>query len=252
MGKMDQQVVIITGAASGMGKAMAGLFAAEGARVLAADRDEAGLSAVVDQIRATGGVIKGVSGNVGLEKDVQRFVDTAISEFGSVDVLINNAGILDNFETAESVSNELWERVMAINLYGPLYACRAVLPHMLKKGKGVIINNASVGGLFGERGGVAYVTSKHGLIGMTRNIGFTYAQQGIRCNAIAPGGVNTNIARDIHPNPLGYEKISLGFQTIPRQGESEEIARVALFLASDDSSFVNGTVIVADGGWTAY
>jgi NAD(P)-dependent dehydrogenase (short-subunit alcohol dehydrogenase family) len=123
---------------------------------------------------------------------------------------------------------------------------------MLKQGKGVIINVSSIGGLFGARAGVAYTTSKHALIGLTKNIGFQYSQKGIRCNAIAPGGVETNIGDNMKPNQFGYEKLSLGMQTNPRMGKPSEIAELALFLASDKSSFINGTVITADSGWTAY
>lgn len=130
---------------------------------------------------------------------------------------------------------------------------RKVLPIFTEKKKGVIVNIASAGGLFGSRAGAAYTASKHAVVGFTKNVGFQYANLGIRCNAIAPGGVNTNIAASLTaPSPFGAERASVGMAVNPRVGEPQEIAKVALFLASDDSSFVNGTTIVADAGWTAY
>ena len=132
-------------------------------------------------------------------------------------------------------------------------AIRKALPIFIQKGSGIIINVASVGGLFGSRAGAAYTASKHAVIGLTKNVGYQYASAGIRCNAIAPGAVNTNIGATITaPNELGIGKAMAGFSLNPRTGESDEIAKVALFSASDDSSFLNGTVITADAGWTAY
>ena len=252
MGKLDGKTAVVTGAASGMGMAIAGLFADEGAKVVVADLDQAGIDAVVDSIKAKGGEATGIVTNVAKEEEVARMIETATSKYGSLDVLVNNAGIMDDFVPIESVTNELWERVMTVNLNGPMYACRLAVPIMLKQGKGSIINIASIGGLEGSRAGATYTASKHALVGLTKNIGFMYAQKGIRCNAIAPGGVNTNIGKNMNPNPFGYERCTSGGASMPRMGESIEIATAALFLATDESSFVNGSVLTADGGWTAY
>jgi NAD(P)-dependent dehydrogenase (short-subunit alcohol dehydrogenase family) len=252
MGKLNGKTAVVTGAGSGMGAAISGLFAAEGAKVIAADIDQATVDAVVDSIKAKGGEATGIQVNVAKEEDVARMIDAAVSKYGSLDVLVNNAGIMDDFVPVESITNELWERVMAVNLNGPMYACRLAVPIMLKQGKGSIINIASIGGLEGSRAGATYTASKHALVGLTKNIGFMYAQKGIKCNAIAPGGVNTNIGKNMHPNQFGYERCTSGGASMPRMGESNEIATAALFLACDDSSFVNGTVLTADGGWTAY
>jgi len=159
---------------------------------------------------------------------------------------------MDDFVPVDQVTNELWNRIMSININGPFYACREVIPIMLKQGGGSIINISSIGGLHGARAGAAYSASKHALIGLTKNIGFMYAQKGIRCNAIAPGAVNTNIGDGMNPNPFGFERCTSGGANMPRTGEANEIATTALFLASADSSFVNGSVVTADGGWTAY
>lgn len=252
MSLLANKTVIITGAGSGMGKAMSELFSAEGAKVLAADVREDRLAELEKAITQNGGVISTLKVNVASENDCNSMITEAVKQFGSLDVLINNAGVLDDFMPIAETSTELWNRVMGVNINGPFFSCRAAVPVMLKQGKGVIINISSIGGFCGSRAGVAYTTSKHALIGLSRNIGFMYAQKGIRCNTIAPGGVATNIAEGMHPNAFGYEKLSLGLQTNPRSGEASEIAEVALFLASDKSSFVNGAVITADGGWTAY
>jgi len=252
MKRLAGKVSVITGAGSGMGKAMALLFAEEGAAVVVADVNQQAIEQVVSDITAKGQRAKGVVANVAIQEDIDRMISTAVSEFGSLDVLVNNAGILDNFKTVGELEDELWNRIMDVNLTGPFKTSRAAIRIMEKQESGgVIINNASVGGLFGSRGGAAYVASKHGLIGLTRNMAATYGLYGnIRVNAIAPGGVDTSIQSSITaPSELGMKALNdTGFAPL---GKPEQLAYVALFLASDESSFVNGEVIAADGGWTA-
>jgi NAD(P)-dependent dehydrogenase (short-subunit alcohol dehydrogenase family) len=252
MKKLENKTVIVTGAASGMGKAISLLFASEGANLVLADLKQNEIDQVVNTIIKDGGKAIGIVCNVANEYDIKTLIDETIKKFSSLDILVNNAGVMDDFMPIDFVTNELWNRVMDVNLNGPFYACRLSIPIMLKQGNGNIINIASVGGLFGSRAGLSYTTSKHALIGLTKNIGFMYAQKGIRCNAIAPGGVNTNIGKDMKPNKFGYERCVSGGSNMPRTGESNEIANTALFLACNDSSFINGAVITADGGWTAY
>lgn len=252
MVKLSGKTAIVTGAGSGMGRAIANLFAKEGARVVAVDLNGDSVEAVVSEIKETGGDVVGVTGDVMKQDDIDRVVEMATKTFGSLDILVNNAGIMDNFLTVGEVTDEVWDRVLGVNLTGPMKLARAAI-HVMEKQEtgGVIVNNASVGGLFGTRGGAAYVASKHALIGLTKNIAATYGTLGnIRANAIAPGGVNTNIGSTITaPSELGMKAIQ-GAGEAP-MGEAEQIATVALFLASDDSSFVNGDVLKADGGWTA-
>ncbi|NQX71823.1 SDR family oxidoreductase [Paenibacillus alba] len=251
--KLSGKVAVVTGAASGMGKAIAELFAEEGAKVVVSDLRVETAQTVVSGIEAKGGTAIAIAANVAKEEDVQHLIDTTVKEYGTVDILINNAGIMDNFVPAGDLTDELWERVFAINTTGPMRTIRKVLPIFTERKSGVIVNIASAGGLQGSRAGAAYTASKHAVVGLTKNVGFQYAQLGVRCNAIAPGGVNTNISTSINaPNPFGMERAMAGMQLNPRAGDPEEIAKVALFLASDDASFVNGTVITADAGWTAY
>lgn len=251
--KLSGKVAIVTGAASGMGKAIAELFAAEGARVVISDLNLENANKAAQAIAEQGGSAIAVNGNVAVEADVQRLFDTAVSEFGTVDILVNNAGIMDNFVPAGDLTDDLWERVFAVNTTGPMRTTRKALSIFTEKKAGVIVNIASAGGLFGSRAGAAYTASKHAVVGLTKSVGYQYATLGIRCNAIAPGGVKTNINSTITaPNSFGAERAMAGMGINPRVGEPEEIAKVALFLASDDSSFVNGTTITADAGWTAY
>jgi NAD(P)-dependent dehydrogenase (short-subunit alcohol dehydrogenase family) len=252
MGKLTNKTAIVTGAASGMGKAIAELFAQEGANVVVADLKQSEIDIVTNNITKNGGKAFGVVCNVSNENEIKSLMDAAVNKFKTVDILVNNAGIMDDFVPVDQVTNDLWNRVMSVNINGPFYTCRLAVQIMLKQGGGNIINVSSIGGLHGSRAGATYSASKHALIGLTKNIGFMYAQKGIRCNAIAPGGVNTNIGKDMKPNAFGYERCVSGGANMPRMGEASEIATAALFLASSDSSLVNGTVITADAGWTAY
>ncbi|WP_138495165.1 SDR family oxidoreductase [Paenibacillus pinistramenti] len=251
--RLQNKVAIVTGAASGMGKQIALLFAKEGAKVVVSDLNLEGAEQVAKEIQADGGAASAIKTNVALEEDIQQLVDTAVSTYGTVDILVNNAGIMDNFEPAGDIQDAIWERVFAVNTTSVMRATRKVLPVFLEKQQGIIINVASAGGLYGARAGAAYTASKHAVVGFTKNTGFMYAQKGIRCNAIAPGGVETNIASTItNINEFGTTRTGPGLALNPRTGKPEEIAQVALFLATDESSFVNGTVITADAGWTAY
>lgn len=255
MKKLDNKVSVITGAGSGMGRAIALLFAAEGSKVVATDIDQKRLDALKIEINEKGGEVTTLIANVAKEEDIENMISVAVSTYGTLDILVNNAGIMDYFAPVAEVDNAMWEKVMKVNVEGPFKAMRSALKIFLQKGSGVIVNIASVGGLNGARAGAAYTTSKHAVIGLTKNTGYMYAKTGIRCNAIAPGAVNTNIGETIDFSkitPLVNDRIMPGMALNPRTGEPNEIAKAALFLASDDSSFVNATVVVVDGGWSAY
>lgn len=250
--KLLDQIVVVTGASSGMGKEITRLFLSEGAVVAAIDIRDDRLEQLKVELGA-GDKLMTYVGDVSNRAQVDRILDEVIDKKGKLDILINNAGIMDEMMPVGEVSDELWNKVLAVNLNGPMYLSRKAVNQMVIQGKGNIINIASVGGLFGSRAGVAYTASKFAIVGLTKNIGFMYANKGIRCNAIAPGAVNTDIGAGIKaPSALGIERAMSGLGLNPRTGEADEIAKVALFLASDDSSMINGAVITADAGWTAY
>lgn len=252
MGKLDNRVAIVTGASSGMGKEIARLFAGEGASVVAVARHKEKLQGVIDEITRAGGKATAVAGDVSKEEDIQNAVKAAVEKYGRLDIVINNAGLMDKMAPVGDMDDETWNEIIDVNLTGPMRLFRAAIPIFLKQGKGVFVTTASVGGLFGCRAGTAYTASKHGVIGLAKNVGYMYAKKGIRSNIIAPGGVNTDITKGLQMNPEGAALCMEGMATNPRIGEPSEIARVALFLASDDSSFINAATIVADAGWSAY
>ncbi|MBC1457673.1 SDR family oxidoreductase [Listeria newyorkensis] len=253
MGKLTGKVAVVTGAASGMGREIALLYAKEGAKVVVADIQLEAAEKTVTEIKASNGEALAVVANVMKEDDVQAMIDKAVEAYGTLDILVNNAGIMDNFVPAGEITDDLWDRVFAINTTGVMRATRKALSIFEPKESGVIVNVASAGGLFGSRAGAAYTASKHAVVGFTKNVGFQYATKNIRCNAIAPGAVETNIGTTLYaPDAFGQARATIGMGTNPRVGQASEIAKVALFLASDDSSFVNGTVVTADAGWTAY
>ncbi|UFT99885.1 SDR family oxidoreductase [Radiobacillus kanasensis] len=250
--RLKDKVAVVTGAASGMGKEIAELYAKEGAKVVLADLNLEGVEKVAEAIQSNGGTAKAVKVNVAELADVENMIDTAVSEYGTLDILVNNAGIMDNFEPVADITEEKWDLLFDVNTKGVMRAMRKAIPIFLEKESGVIINTASTGGFSGAHAGATYGASKHAVIGLTKNTGFMYAQKGIRCNAIAPGSVATNIGSSMtNINEFGMSRAGLAHQVSPRVGQPEEIANAALFLASDEASFVNGTVLTVDGGWTA-
>lgn len=250
--RLSEKVAVITGAGSGIGRAMATLFAQEGAKVVVADILEERVNEVVEAISGEGGTAIGVVVNVADREEVEGMIDRAVEEYGRLDILCNNAGIMDRMAPAHEVSDELWERVLAVNLTGPFLACRKAIPIMRSQGSGTILNTSSLAGVQGSRAGAAYTASKHGVIGLTKNIAFMYAPDGIRCNAICPGAVETAIGIGGEPSQAGYGRMQLGLGTNPRAAKPEELATMALALVSDAGSFVNGAALVVDGGWSAY
>lgn len=250
--KLSGKVAVVTGAASGMGKAIAELYAKEGAKVLLADLNEEGVQTVTDGIVADGGKAVALKANMALLEDVENMIDTAVSTFGTLDILVNNAGIMDNFEPVGEIEEERWDLIFDVNTKGVMRSMRKALAVFMEKGKGNIINIASTGGFSGAHAGATYGASKHAVIGLTKNTGFFYAKKGIRCNAIAPGAVETNIGSTMtNISPFGMERAGMTHGLSPRTGQPGEIAQVALFLATEESSFVNGAVLTVDGGWTA-
>ena len=255
MKKLENKVAIVTGAGAGMGKAIATLFAAEGSKVIATDISQPRLDELKKIISETGGEVTTLLANMAMEEDIERMIKLATDTYGTLDILVNNAGIMDNFEPVGELGNATWEKVMKINVEGPFKAMRSAVKLFLAKGSGVIINICSIGGIKGGVAGAAYTASKHALVGLTKSTGYMYSKSGIRCNGIAPGAVNTSIGETIDMTkitPLVNDRIMTGMALNPRTGEPLEIAYAALFLASDDASFMNGHILVVDGGWSAY
>lgn len=249
--RFTNKVVVVTGAGSGIGKATIQRFAAEGACVAAGEIDQARLDALVAQLSAVTCKVIGVQIDVANADDCNRLIETAQSEFGRLDVLVNNAGIMDRFMPVGEMTDELWDRVLAVNLNSVMYTMRRAIPIMLEQGQGVIVNVASAAGLGGGFAGAAYTTSKHGVVGLTKNTAVMYGKSGIRCVAVCPGAVNTGIPLGGNPSEFGYAALGPGMAAIPRVGEPIELANAILMAASDDASFINGAIIPVDGGWTA-
>ena len=255
MKKLENKIIIITGAGSGIGKEIALLFAKEGAKIVVSDINEKRLSELEKETSSYPGNIKLIKGDITKTNHIDELIKVALESFGSIDILINNAGIMDNFQGVDEVDEKEWLKVIDINLNAPYKLMNRVLKVFLNKKSGNIINIASIGGLNGGRAGAAYTASKFGLIGLTKNTGYLYAKKGIRCNAIAPGAIETNISESIDYSKLKEEikdRIMPGMVLNPRNGKPYEIAKIALFLATEESSLVNGSVIVADDGWSAY
>lgn len=248
--RLAGKVCIVTGAGSGIGRATAIRFAEEGARVTCVDVNREHVEAVAMEI---GAAAFAVAADVSDAAAVKAYTDDTVERWGGLHVVFNNAGV--NLPGVfHEASDEVIERTIAVNIRGPIYGCRYAIPHMLRGGGGSLINTSSVNGLVAEPFLAIYATSKGAIIMLSKGIALDYAKQGIRCNAIAPGWVDTPV-NYAHAEMLGgldkvYADID-SFQPIGRPGEPREIANVALFLASDESSFVTGSVVVADGGMTA-
>lgn len=248
--KLANKIALITGAGSGMGKAAALLFASEGAKVAAVDINEAQVNETAAQIGGKGGSAIAVRADVSKSDDVKRMVDDTIARLGVPTVVYNNAGIEGDSAFLAQLTEEQFDRVIAINLRGVWLGMKYTLPHMIKAGGGSIINQASIAGLVAVRAATAYCAAKAGVIAMTRVAALEYGRYNIRVNAICPGAIETPMAERIRkgqpPNPKVVQRISV----LGRMAEADEIAKTALFLASDDSSFATGAPFIIDGGWT--
>lgn len=251
--RLQDKVAIITGSGSGIGKEIALTFGKQGAKIVVADFNEDGLNQTVSELNSFGVETIGIKVNVTNEIDIANMIDETVKTFGTVDILVNNAGVSDHMQAAGNVTDEVWERVMSINVTSVMRGVRKVLPIFQEKEYGNIINMASISGLTGGRGGLAYTASKHAVVGMTKNIASQYGPQNIRCNAIGPAHVPTPLTMNIsNIDEFGMEVATRGVNLMTKAGTTQEIANIALFLASDESSNINGVTIAADFGWSAY
>ena len=242
------RVALVTGAGSGIGQATVLRLAAEDATVVGCDIDAAGLEATGKLLAADGHQATLLTADITVQADVDRVV--AALQGRPVDLLANVAGIMDGFLPVTDLDDAVWEQVVAVNLTGPMRLCRAVIPAMRTAGGGAVVNVSSVGGLTGSVAGTAYTSAKHGLIGLTRSLAYLYGPDGIRTNAVCPGGVRTNIGRTAVPrSQWAYDRLERSFARATRMAEPDEIATLIAWLGSAEASNVNGAVITADGGW---
>ncbi|ABG03322.1 short-chain dehydrogenase/reductase SDR [Rubrobacter xylanophilus DSM 9941] len=255
--RLEDRVAVITGAASGQGRAAAKLFASEGAKVVAADIDEGGAQRTVEEIKEAGGEATAVKVDVSREPDVRAMVESATDRYGRLDVLFNNAGVgysasgrMKMASVVETPEKD-WDAILAINLKGVALGCKHAIPVMERQGYGSIINNASINALVGLPGADAYTAAKGGVVAFSRVLAVEWGPRGIRVNCICPGGVDTPMIAPV----ISDERVMQSMrQNTPlgRLARPEEIASVALFLASEEASYLNGAIIPVDGGWTAH
>lgn len=249
MDRLKNKVAIITGAAGGMGAAAARLFAEEGAKVIVTDVQEEKLKKWVDEAKSSGLTIAYIKHDVTNENDWEKVIEKTLAVYGRIDILVNNAGVFPGFTDCGQTTKALWDKIIAINLTGPFLGCKACIPYMRKIGGGSIVNIASIAGLVGGNG-VAYSSSKGGLRMLTKDLSVTLAKDKIRVNSICPGGVLTPMTENIMKEP-GMEEMIKNMSPQGRMGEAIEIARGALYLASDESSFTTGIDLTIDGGAVA-
>ncbi|GIK62389.1 MAG: short chain dehydrogenase [Chloroflexota bacterium] len=247
--RFKEKVVIVTGGATGIGRAASILFAAEGAHVLVADINPDKGQETLDAIRQDGGQATFFQVDVSNEAHVMALTQQADTQFGGVDVLFNNAGIGLSKAAADTSSSE-WDKILGVNLKGCFFFCKYTLPLMQKRGGGSIVINASANGVMAEPAIAAYCASKGGLIAFTRSLALDYAKYNIRVNCINAGYIDTPINSEFFATPGSWE-FAAKLHPIGRVGRPEEVAKAALFLASDDASFITGAALAVDGGLTA-
>jgi NAD(P)-dependent dehydrogenase (short-subunit alcohol dehydrogenase family) len=250
MGRLEGKVAIITGAASGIGRASAILFAREGARVVIVDRNMDGLAATKDAIAARGGSAEAVIADVSEEEEVKAFVAHAVTTFGALDVMYANAGIIGGPDPLLEQSVELWRHVLDVNLIGPFLAIKYAAPHMIERQRGSIVLTASTAGLRANAGGAPYSASKAGVISLAQTAANALLGTGVRVNAICPGLIETGMTHWLFETARQRGTAGKIGQLNPlqRAGQPEEIAAMALFLAGEESSYVNGQAFAVDGG----
>jgi NAD(P)-dependent dehydrogenase (short-subunit alcohol dehydrogenase family) len=250
--RLSNNIALITGAGSGIGQASAELFASEGAAIAAVDIDLASAERTAAEITAKRGTAVAIRADVSNEADVQEMVRATIDQLGVPNVVYNNAATVGRSDFLANMGAETFDRVIAVNLRGVFLGMKYMLPHMAQRGGGSVINQSSTAGLVGIRGSAAYCASKAGVIALTRVAALEYARYKIRVNCICPGLIDTPMAQELREGELDPRSAETIRRVSPlgRMGTPEEIAKTALFLACDDSSYATGATFVVDGGWT--
>ena len=249
MNRLSGKVAVVTGGNAGIGEAIAKAFAREGALVVITGRRQGELDRVVSDVVKEQGKAFAVAGSVTEEPHVQETVSRAVQQFGRLDILVNNAGVGDFGKRLHEIDDATWAHVLDVNLTGVFRMTRAVLPQMLKQGKGAIVNISSIASLVGIPTSPAYAASKGALDALTRALAIDYANEGIRCNVVNPGLIDTPMAAPLMSNPEQLDPI-LSHYPIRRAGKPEEVANMVLYLASDEAAWVTGGTFPIDGGMT--
>lgn len=250
-GQLDGKVALVTGGASGIGRATALAFAHAGARVVVSARSVDGGQETVAGIRALGGEGTFVRADVSIATDVAALVQTAVDTYGRLDCAHNNAGVSGAGFLPHEYPDDLWERNLAVNLTGVWLCLKYEIPQMLRQRGGAIVNTSSIGGLVGAPMSIGYAASKHGVIGLTKSAALAYAQKGIRVNAVCPGYVRTPMLEAIMAKQPDYEAAVLAAEPVGRLGSPEEVAGLVVWLCTDAASFMTGVALPVDGGFTA-
>ncbi|MCL3818601.1 SDR family NAD(P)-dependent oxidoreductase [Aeromicrobium wangtongii] len=247
MSRFDGRVAIITGGGSGLGREFSCELAKDGARVVVADIFLEGAEETVALVEAQGGTSVAVQADVSQSGSVQAMVHSALDAYGAIDILINNAGLVGETLPAAEVSEESWDRVMSVDMKGVFLGSKAVIPIMLEKGSGVIINIASVSGFLASATGIEYTAAKHGVVGLTKQLAYDYGHQGIRAVGVAPGVIETPLTADWTKEGGPFHELTMDAPAA-RYGRPIDIARFISFLASDEASFMHGHTYPVDGG----
>lgn len=248
MKRLNGKVAIITGGASGLGRAQAIRFASEGANVIVADLSPDKMDHVVAEITEAGGKAVGIKTDVTNDADIDNLVKEAMSQFGEISILSNTAGMFDQYSPLLETPEGMWNKIIEVNITSLYKITSRVLPAMLEKRSGVIINISSGAGLIGGGGGIGYTSTKHAVIGFTKQLNAEYGLQGIRANAIAPGLIETPMVQNLIDDPASGIMSTLSKIPAGRYGNADEVADLALFLASDESKYIYGAVVPIDGG----
>lgn len=249
MSLLHNKVAVVSGAGSGIGRAVAEAYAREGAKVVIADINESHGEETVATIKNAGGEAFFVKADSSSAEENKKLVEAVVSKYGRLDIACNNAGMGGQAAPTGEYDPASWDKVIALNLSGVFYACRYEIEQMLKNGGGSIVNIASIHGMVAAPNSPAYTPSKHGVVGLTKNIASEYGTQNIRCNAVGPGYIETPLLTD-NLNKDMMQAVA-DKSTMKRLGKPEEIAELVLFLSSDKSSFTTGSYIIADGGYTS-
>jgi NAD(P)-dependent dehydrogenase (short-subunit alcohol dehydrogenase family) len=251
-GRLAGKVAVVTGAAMGIGRATAERFAAEGAQLVVTDINDQALNALTSRLQATGAEVAPVVGDVSVDADAQRMIQTAVDQFGRIDILVANAGIIPLSDVLESTADD-FDKVMAIDGRGMFLTCKYAIAAMLESGGGSIVCTSSISGLAGQKRQAVYGPAKYVASGITKHLAIEWADRGIRVNAVAPGTIWTDRVKQVRDEPGGEEYIAEIRKMHPmgRIGEPSEVAAAILFLASDEASFITGTILPVDGGYLA-